>query len=115
MLATRRGAAIPWRPQGRVPPSVLARGLAVVSPQSPPSQTQAQQPRAFMTTHWSVVLAAVDRSSPGAPTALSTLCATYWYPLYAFVRRQGHAADEAEDLTQAFFQRVLEKDYLGNV
>jgi DNA-directed RNA polymerase specialized sigma24 family protein len=68
-----------------------------------------------MTTHWSVVLAAVDRSSPGAPTALSTLCGTYWYPLYAFVRRQGYAPDEAEDLTQAFFERALEKDYLGNV
>src|SRR5881394_2908505 len=115
MLATRRGAAIPWRSQARVPPSISARGVAPV-PSSPPSQTDSapQFPRVFMTTHWSVVLAAVDRSSPGAPTALSTLCGTYWYPLYAFVRRQGYVPDEAEDLTQAFFERALEKDYLGN-
>jgi RNA polymerase sigma-70 factor (ECF subfamily) len=84
-------------------------------PQSPPPHTD-RSPRAFMTTHWSVVLAAVgDRASPSAAGALSTLCATYWYPLYAFVRRQGHPPDEAEDLTQAFFERVLEKGYLDAV
>src|SRR4051812_18877872 len=114
MLATRRGAAIPWREQGRVPPYVPARGVAVV-PSSPSSQKQPPQPRVFMTTHWSVVLAAAGQTSPASPTALATLCTTYWYPLYAFIRRQGYSPDEAEDLTQAFFTRVLEKDYLGNV
>lgn len=68
-----------------------------------------------MTTHWSVVLAAADGSSPDCDRALATLCRTYWYPLYAFVRRQGHPAHEAEDLTQEFFARVLEKQYLDGV
>src|SRR4051812_1004479 len=68
-----------------------------------------------MTTHWSVVLAAADGSSPDSDRALATLCRTYWYPLYAFVRRQGHPAHEAEDLTQEFFARVLEKQYLEGV
>ncbi len=67
----------------------------------------------FLTTHWSVVVAARDRSAPQADEALASLCAAYWYPLYAFVRRQGHAADAAQDLTQEFFARLLEKDYLG--
>jgi RNA polymerase sigma-70 factor (ECF subfamily) len=68
-----------------------------------------------MTTHWSVVLAAADRAQPGGEQALARLCETYWYPLYAFVRRQGYPAAEAEDLTQEFFRRVLEKDYLDGV
>lgn len=114
MLATRRGAAIPWRSEGRVPPYVSARGSTPV-PSSPAPQTEPPHPRAFTTTHWSVVLAAADRTSPAAPKALATLCSTYWYPLYAFVRRHGHSPNEAEDLTQAFFARVLDKDYLGNV
>ena len=69
----------------------------------------------FMTTHWSVVLAAADRAQPGGEQALARLCEAYWYPLYAFVRRQGYPAAEAEDLTQEFFRRVLEKDYLDGV
>jgi RNA polymerase sigma factor (sigma-70 family) len=56
-----------------------------------------------------VLAAGGDLSSTGARDALTTLCETYWYPLYAFLRRRGHAAGEAEDLTQAFFARVLEK------
>ncbi len=64
----------------------------------------------FVTTRWSVVLAAgADLSANGAREALTTLCETYWYPLYAFLRSRGHRAEEAEDLTQAFFARVLEK------
>ncbi len=65
-----------------------------------------------MTTHWSVVLSARDRSSPHSLEALEHLCRTYWYPLYAFVRRQGRRPHDAQDLTQAFFARLLEKDYL---
>lgn len=68
--------------------------------------------QAFHTTHWSVVLAAKDRSEPGAAEALERLCCTYWYPLYAHVRRQGHAPPDAEDLTQGFFARLLEKEWL---
>ena len=66
----------------------------------------------FATTHWSLVLAAKDRASPQSQEALAALCAAYWYPLYAYVRRRGHDAHQAQDLTQEFFARLLEKDYL---
>ena len=59
----------------------------------------------FASTHWSVVLAATQTQSPEASEALETLCAAYWYPLYAYVRRKGYSAPEAEDLTQEFFAR----------
>jgi RNA polymerase sigma-70 factor (ECF subfamily) len=72
-------------------------------------------PRQFATTRWSVVLAAGETASPGSREALAKLCETYWYPLYAFARRWGHTADEAQDLTQEFFARLLEKHYLGDV
>src|SRR5262249_54069774 len=65
------------------------------------------------TTHWSVVLAAGLDDSPKAAQALEHLCRTYWYPLYAFVRRKGHTPTEAQDLTQAFFARLLDKHYLA--
>jgi RNA polymerase sigma factor (sigma-70 family) len=66
----------------------------------------------FTTTHWSVVLAAGHGSVPGAQEALETLCRTYWYPLYIYVRRQGQSPHDAQDLTQEFFARLLEKKYL---
>jgi RNA polymerase sigma factor (sigma-70 family) len=66
----------------------------------------------FATTQWSVVLAAGHDSTSGAREALETLCRAYWFPLYAFVRRQGHAPEDAQDLTQEFFARFLEKHYL---
>lgn len=69
----------------------------------------------FMTTHWSLILAAQDRDSPQSRQALAELCAAYWYPLYAYIRRCGHEADPAQDLTQEFFARLLEKDYLRDV
>ena len=59
------------------------------------------------------MVAAGRRSSPNGRKALAKLCATYWYPLYAFVRRQGHAVDDAQDLTQEFFSRLLEKNYVA--
>ena len=65
----------------------------------------------FATTHWSQVIAA-SGVSPAADMALAELCEAYWYPVYAFVRRSGHSVDDASDLTQAFFTRVLEKHYL---
>ncbi len=74
-----------------------------------------EPPRHFATTRWSVVLAAGDENTPGAREALARLCDIYWYPLYAFVRRWGHTADDAQDLTQEFFTRLLEKHYLGDV
>ncbi len=69
----------------------------------------------FATTHWTVVLAAGKRSTPQADGALEELCRTYWFPLYAYVRRRGHAKADAEDLTQAFFARLLEKNFLESV
>ena len=66
----------------------------------------------FVTTHWSVVLSAREKESPQSAAALETLCRTYWYPLYAFSRRQGRAPHDAQDLTQGFFARLLQKDYL---
>jgi RNA polymerase sigma-70 factor (ECF subfamily) len=67
----------------------------------------------FATTRWSLVLAARGRPSPEARAALADLCRDYWYPLYAFIRRGGRDADAAEDLTQEFFARLLEKGWLG--
>ena len=66
----------------------------------------------FVTTRWTVVLSAGRKSSPQSDRALGELCQTYWYPLYAYVRRQGHTREDAEDLVQAFFARFLEKNYL---
>lgn len=69
----------------------------------------------FATTRWSVVVAAGKESTPEARDALSTLCRAYWYPLYAYVRRQGNNADEAQDLTQEFFARFLARNYLSTL
>jgi RNA polymerase sigma factor (sigma-70 family) len=66
----------------------------------------------FATTRWSEVLAAGQEKSARAQAALAHLCETYWYPLYAFVRRQGHSPHDAQDLTQEFFARLLQKGYL---
>src|SRR5690349_2419673 len=66
----------------------------------------------FATTRWTVVIAAGRRAAPEADVALQDLCQTYWYPLYAFVRRQGHSHQDAEDLVQGFFARFLDKNYL---
>src|SRR5688572_20509260 len=63
----------------------------------------------FVTTHWSVVLAAGDQQSPQATAALERLCQTYWYPLYAYIRRRGYSEHDAEDLTQGFFAHLLER------
>ena len=63
----------------------------------------------FATTRWSLVAAAAGQPSADAERALAELCAGYWYPLYAYVRRRGSSPDDARDLTQAFFARLLEK------
>jgi RNA polymerase sigma-70 factor (ECF subfamily) len=74
---------------------------------------ESSQPQWFVTTHWSVVMAAGRGDSTRARAALEKLCKNYWYPLYAFVRRLGHGAHDAEDLVQSFFAVCLEKNYLG--
>jgi RNA polymerase sigma-70 factor (ECF subfamily) len=67
----------------------------------------------FATTHWSVVLAAGQRDTPQSAGALEQLCRTYWYPLYAYVRRRGYGPEDAQDLTQEFFARLLSKQWVG--
>lgn len=69
----------------------------------------------FATTHWSVVLAAGRSDATRARAALEKLCQTYWYPLYAYVRRRGYRAPDAEDMTQGFFARLLELESLADV
>lgn len=77
-----------------------------------PSTTPPASDAWFVTTHWSVVLSAREPGSPQSAAALETLCRTYWYPLYAYLRRQGRTPHDAQDLTQGFFARLLQKDYL---
>ena len=72
----------------------------------PPSRVR------FPTTQWSQVVAAGDRVDPTARGALAELCASYWYPLYAFVRRKGHPPEEAADLVQGTFVNLLDRDGL---
>jgi RNA polymerase sigma-70 factor (ECF subfamily) len=67
-----------------------------------------------LTTRWSLIVAA-QQPAPRAREALADLCRVYWYPLYAYIRRRGHDAGDAEDLTQAFFTHLLEKHVLASV
>jgi RNA polymerase sigma factor (sigma-70 family) len=69
----------------------------------------------FRTTHWSLVLLSARSQTPGSHAALAELCRSYWYPIYAFVRRRGHNADDAQDLTQGFFLHLLEHKALTHV
>src|ERR1700688_656073 len=69
-------------------------------------------PSQFPTTRGTLVVAAGDPHRKEARSALSSLCEHYWYPLYAWLRRRGYPADQAQDLTQEFFVRVLEGRYL---
>jgi RNA polymerase sigma-70 factor (ECF subfamily) len=69
----------------------------------------------FATTHWSVVLAAAERETPAAAAALEILCRTYWFPLYAYVRRRGYSPEDGQDLTQEFLLRLLSTHALGSV
>ncbi len=77
-----------------------------------PATGESERSGWFTTTHWSVVLAARDTQSPRCDEALDRLCRQYWPPVYAFIRRRGHGPDDAQDLTQGFFARLLEKNYL---
>src|SRR4051794_36229937 len=69
-------------------------------------------PKLFPQTRWSVVLAATQRHGPESAAALESLCRSYWHPLYAYVRRTGQSPHDAQDLTQEFFARLLEKNWL---
>ena len=69
----------------------------------------------FATTNWSLILRAADGDDAEAELAMALLCEAYWYPVYAFVRRQGNSAADAEDLTQGYFARFLEKGFIREV
>jgi RNA polymerase sigma factor (sigma-70 family) len=69
----------------------------------------------FATTHWTAVLAAGQKHTPQADMALEELCRTYWYPLYAYVRRRGSSREDAEDLTQGFFAQLLQKNFFAGL
>src|SRR5204862_4558102 len=86
------------------------------TPLTPLPSTPELDRMGFGVTRWTLVMAAArGNDSPRAADALTELCRTYWYPLYAFLRRRGHATHEAEDLTQAFFARLLARDFLANI
>jgi RNA polymerase sigma factor (sigma-70 family) len=70
---------------------------------------------AFEVTQWTLVLRARDTSSPEARSALEALCGAYWQPLYGYIRRRGYNEEDAQDLTQGFFERLLDKNYLAAV
>lgn len=79
-----------------------------------PAHSQSNQTQAsFPTTQWSRVIAAGDPNGPGARESLTALCGIYWYPLYAYVRKRGHSPEQAQDLTQDFFTRLLEKGLIA--
>ena len=85
-----------------------ATGAGTTAPGSEPSSRQV-----FATTHWSVVVTAGRNDTGRAQDALAKLCQTYWYPLYAYVRRRGYSQEDAQDLTQEFFARLLERNWVG--
>jgi RNA polymerase sigma factor (sigma-70 family) len=75
---------------------------------------QSRDARQFVTTRWTIVLTA-GRTDTQAHAALEKLCQTYWYTLYAYVRRQGHSPEDAQDLTQEFFTKLIAKNYVRDV
>jgi RNA polymerase sigma-70 factor (ECF subfamily) len=75
----------------------------------PDDECEVRSPAQFDTTRWSLVLSAAHRSSAESDAALETLCRAYWYPLYVYARRRGYSSEDASDLTQEFFARLLEK------
>jgi RNA polymerase sigma-70 factor (ECF subfamily) len=87
-----------------------------VSPPSDPSSHRAEKadPKVFVTTRWSVVAQAGQEHSPAASAALEKLCRLYWFPVYAEVRRRGNSPHDAQDLTQEFFARLLERNTFAN-
>ena len=80
-----------------------------------PAPESAKPREYFATTHWTMVLDAGRSDSIRAREALAQLCQTYWYPLYAYIRRRGESPADAEDLTQGFFARLLKLNSLADV
>ena len=111
---TTRGKGPTTRAWIWVPASDLAfRQNHVQTPGVPPPQ--ASPSPVFATTRWTLVLAAGDAAHPSSLEALEELCRRYWFPLYAFIRREGYDADHAQDLTQGFFALLLERNDLAGL
>jgi RNA polymerase sigma-70 factor (ECF subfamily) len=89
------------------------RGTSVPSENRSATSEPAEQ-AVFVTTQWSVIVAAGRADTPNAQAALERLCRSYWYPLYAYARRRGHSVEDAQDLTQAFFARLLERHWVAD-
>lgn len=101
------------RPAQPLPP---APGKTVVESEATTGvEADAGGSKGWVTTQWSVVLTAAHSDTTRAQDALARLCQTYWLPLYAFVRRRGYSPEDAEDLTQGFFERLLEKHAVATV
>ncbi len=96
-------------------PAALAGDEAVMVSNELTGDSVERTAAQFATTHWSVVLTAADTSAPGTRDALEKLCRTYWSPLYAFVRLKGYPPEDSKDLTQAFFERFLQRQALKSV
>jgi RNA polymerase sigma factor (sigma-70 family) len=111
--ATEAGAVFAALVLARLGPSMAAVSTSAQAKHGP-TQAGPTAPRgaAFATTRWSIVLMARRDDTTRARDALSKLCQTYWYPLYAYARGRGHGREDAQDLTQEFFARLLEKDWL---
>ena len=112
MTRSGNGVAVnlAWPP---TPDCAKARALSTSNSSVSHSEAGVEAGRpAFVTTHWSVVLAAGAADTTSSRDALTRLCQTYWHPLYAYVRRIGHSPHDAQDLTQEFFARLLEKNSL---
>lgn len=99
-----------------LPPGLnRSNDFVFVLPSTRHSTTESGAAAGFRTTHWTVVLAAARSGAPQTREAMGKLCQTYWYPLYAFIRRRGHNDADAKDLTQGFFFRLLDKNYLEGI
>jgi RNA polymerase sigma-70 factor (ECF subfamily) len=96
------------------PEAEASGNLLLTMPDSNQSTSRTGQ-QVFPRTRWSVVLAAKQQPSPEAEAALETICRSYWFPLYGFVRRSGQSSHDAQDLTQEFFRHLLEKRWLDAV
>jgi RNA polymerase sigma factor (sigma-70 family) len=92
--------------------------MTSLAPSEQPAPWYIGQPKGrayFATTQWSMVLAAGEKSSAKAERALEQLCRAYWYPLYAYARRCGQSCEDAQDLTQKFFARLLTRNFIAGV
>src|ERR1017187_1495895 len=101
-----------WQP-GRDDSCAASSPLMIPTADTPPPGLG--QNAQFTTTHWSVVLAAGGGAAPSARPAIEYLCQSYWYPVYAYVRRRGHSPEDAEDLAQEFFAKLIKRNDFAKV